>query len=812
LLLFQNSVPATFRIDRDKSMKSPIILATLSWFTSALCIAGAESRAQDVPPSKPASHQVEIKRKIEQAKAQVETAQAALAALERELADTQAAAIEDLNKRARTGEEAAIRAVLDLVNTDSRFVAYDHGRIARVPDMKPFLRVLDQVWPAARPLAKSKLVWMLGVNGSAEAAARLRAVLASETDPDVIGNAIFALSRCPASPENLAAVQRHMSETRSMANAFGFHPHGWYAPDAEGRTPKPLRILAGEYVAKHDSAKFATMPGEIIVEPATIHCAGFVWEIAGDSNRNCAVRVAYRKKGTEAWKEGYPLLRCESWESPNPKYPFQVGEKLAGSLFDLEAGTEYEVKLTLADPDGGGAEKLVTTRTIQEPAIYKGLRTLSVVPGAGGGSGTRENPFKGIAAADAAARPGDVMLLGPGKYLGSVALKTSGEDGKPIVWRGSNVDQVILDGAGEDESLSFSGISFLHFENLSFTGANQGCIKTYGSQDVVVRGCKFFKFKYGAIVAQGQVRKIHPGTGKVTGGRNSKNWFILDNEFTGPKDWTKDRGSSSSYGVNLSGVRNIIAYNRITDFWDCISLTGDNSTLPVTGSTDVYNNDLRQGSDDGVEADYTYHNVRIFRNRLTNTFCSLSAQPTFGGPTYFLYNAMYNTTNKPFKLHVNSTGIIAAHNTAVVSREAFYGGSFHHALFRNNLLLGLPGAQGYWMSTEGHPLDMDYGGYNVAAPSKLLLNLSNVRYATMRDATEDLGIMAHSVPLDWDVFTNAKQPPGDDQFADPKAMDAGVVMPGINDGFTGKAPDLGCYEVGRPVPSYGPRTDKQVAN
>ena len=177
---------------------------------------------------------------------------------------------------------------------------------------------------------------------------------------------------------------------------------------------------------------------------------------------------------------------------------------------------------------------------------------------------------------------------------------------------------------------------------------------------------------------------------------------------------------------------------------------------------------------------------------------------------------MYNTTNKPFKLHVNSTGIIAAHNTAAVSREAFYGGTFHQALFRNNLLLGLPGAQGYWMSTEGHPLDMDYGGYNVAAPSKPLLNLNNVRYRTMQDATEDVGLMPHAVLLDWDVFTNAKQPPGDDKFADPKAMDitlrpdskavdAGVVMPGINDGFTGKAPDLGCYEVGKPLPHYGPR-------
>jgi hypothetical protein len=37
------------------------------------------------------------------------------------------------------------------------------------------------------------------------------------------------------------------------------------------------------------------------------------------------------------------------------------------------------------------------------------------------------------------------------------------------------------------------------------------------------------------------------------------------------------------------------------------------------------------------------------------------------------------------------------------------------------------------------------------------------------------------------------------------AVDAGVVLPSINDDFTGKAPDIGAYESARPVPRYGPR-------
>ncbi len=38
------------------------------------------------------------------------------------------------------------------------------------------------------------------------------------------------------------------------------------------------------------------------------------------------------------------------------------------------------------------------------------------------------------------------------------------------------------------------------------------------------------------------------------------------------------------------------------------------------------------------------------------------------------------------------------------------------------------------------------------------------------------------------------------------AVDAGILLPTINDDFTGKAPDLGAYELDRPLPHYGPRS------
>ena len=41
------------------------------------------------------------------------------------------------------------------------------------------------------------------------------------------------------------------------------------------------------------------------------------------------------------------------------------------------------------------------------------------------------------------------------------------------------------------------------------------------------------------------------------------------------------------------------------------------------------------------------------------------------------------------------------------------------------------------------------------------------------------------------------------------AVDAGVILRNINDGFLGAAPDLGAFEFGQALPAYGPRPSSQ---
>jgi hypothetical protein len=94
------------------------------------------------------------------------------------------------------------------------------------------------------------------------------------------------------------------------------------------------------------------------------------------------------------------------------------------------------------------------------------------------------------------------------------------------------------------------------------------------------------------------------------------------------------------------------------------------------------------------------------------------------------------------------------------------------------------------------------------------------RFGTLREYAAATGQDRNSVLVDYSDFVRVSAPdPQDprrfyrpDEFdftlrADSKAVDAGIALPNVNDGFTGRAPDLGAWERGRPIPVYGPRKE-----
>jgi len=120
----------------------------------------------------------------------------------------------------------------------------------------------------------------------------------------------------------------------------------------------------------------AAKPKELVVEPPTLRCAGFHWEITGDHNGDASATIEFRKAGDVVWRKGLDFMRVG------------VGghEFVAGSLFGLEPGTDYEARLTLVDPDGveGEAVQIVVFTTRREPqpgalSDYNGFRLVPEV-------------------------------------------------------------------------------------------------------------------------------------------------------------------------------------------------------------------------------------------------------------------------------------------------------------------------------------------------------------------------------------------------------------------------------------------------
>ncbi|MCP4427819.1 MAG: hypothetical protein GY803_25330, partial [Chloroflexi bacterium] len=95
------------------------------------------------------------------------------------------------------------------------------------------------------------------------------------------------------------------------------------------------------------------------------------------------------------------------------------------------------------------------------------------------------------------------------------------------------------------------------------------------------------------------------------------------------------------------------------------------------------------------------------------------------------------------------------------------------------------------------------------------------RYPDLASFQVATGLEPHAIRVDkntcFETFDVPDAPPASVplQFmtlhADCNAVDAGIALPNVNDGYLGSAPDLGAYEVGADLPQYGPREATALA-
>ena len=97
----------------------------------------------------------------------------------------------------------------------------------------------------------------------------------------------------------------------------------------------------------------AAQAGELIQEVPTLKCLSVRWLIGGDGNADAQIVVNYRPLGLETWKRGLDLFRIETASIHEQNRPAAGQTLFAVSIFSLQKDTQYEVKLSLHDPDGG---------------------------------------------------------------------------------------------------------------------------------------------------------------------------------------------------------------------------------------------------------------------------------------------------------------------------------------------------------------------------------------------------------------------------------------------------------------------------
>lgn len=616
-----------------------------------------------------------------------------------------------------------------------------------------------------------------------------------------------------------------------------------------------------------------TVPGELLVEPPSLTALGFEWPIRGDYNRNGRVDVQWRKKGEADWRTGMPLHRT-MWEWLQRVYregDYICPNAYAGSVVNLEPGTEYEVRLRLTDPDGGSMERTVTARTRTEPTEVAGGRRLHVYPPEF--AGQKQQPaFTGIRAAYAVVEPGDVILVHAGTYvvpeaehvpqdrtytgnlkealeknMGNVpyVFDKSGTPEKPIVIRGAGDGEAVLEDRGAKCLVDVRGGCHMRIEGLTLRGGSRHALWADDTIGLTVRRCR--------IETAGNGIHITPRLWamKYKNIYGSRDCFISDNILVGSlseiwaqrSKWQEERGGYSAafkpVAIHVFGFGTEVCYNRVDGFYDGINIgafcPAPNDWSQPRGPFDIHHNLITHCMDDSCELDGTYTNARFHHNVSDSSLMSVSTQPGHGGPMYIYRNIGYQNRAEPIKTHNWPAGIMAFNNTFIsVTGFSKMPAMWQCSEFVNNIFFQIEPWDSYGTIVgpigSGTPTPetcvVDHNAYrNVGKtlrwftyPSGRLSprDGATLLFPTPEEFVKKTGFEKHAVwGFDYGDFVNLppctskEWPPyaGVDLRLKPgsKAVDAGMVIPQITDGFLGRAPDIGAYEAGAPLPHYGPR-------
>ena len=492
--------------------------------------------------------------------------------------------------------------------------------------------------------------------------------------------------------------------------------------------------------------------------------------------------VLYRVSGAAQWREGYPLV-----------YGHRE-RQYRGSIVGLTPDTVYDIRL---QADGQNVDFQARTRSEQFP-IGKTTHL---------SGGTTDQTLHIREAGTEKAW--HLVTPAPGaKYVSDVFNLS---DYNVVI----EADYVILRG--------------LELKNAGI----HGVLIKEGVQNVVIEDCHVMG--WGRL---GGARVWGISTGGMDSGIFAENDAgnlviqrnLIENPRSGSNDWETGHPSGPQ-GISLRDSRggNIIRYNTIrsTDDHGFNDGIGGATNYSFKGSpnrdSDIYGNIISNCWDDAIESEGANMNVRIWSNYIHHTFVHVATASTSMGPLYIFRNVfgesrvshqdpsggMMIKTGMNY-LTINgeqvSTGLgyrFIFHNTALQPNgglDVFSNHELHNAVSRNNIFYSRGRTYPDDRSAPSNDFKNDLrGGYlgggmirTMWLPSERLEWFLAPTMNKMQWGRVEYTRNGKTVAI-TDPMVQAKNP----------ALDAGVLLPGFNDDYSGSAPDIGAFENGRPPLRFG---------
>ena len=525
--------------------------------------------------------------------------------------------------------------------------------------------------------------------------------------------------------------------------------------------------------------------------------------------------VRYRPTAGSSWSEAHPLHRIR------PEFAVTtVADAFAGVITGLTPGVGYTVDVTVP-LDGGSSDVQSLTWTTRALPDAAGAPTRTVAAGSSASQ---------IQAALDALGPGDVLELENGTYdVEGLHLNRAGTASQPICVRGATRSGVVIRDP-TDCVLELLDASNVVVENLTLEGSgvdsgtrssSQGIrIGTgFGQQGMTIRRVTIRGVDQG-VVASDAVRQILVYDCSMTG-NNVWDASYIDAKIT----WNDD-------GVRLPGQGNAAFNNTMYGFGDSFAVA--NGFLNV--GDHFYRNDIRMTGDDAFEGDYANRNLTIYDNRVENSMTLVSFDPLYGGPAFVFRNVAINVGRSPYKCNNVDTGHFIYNNTVIRTTGSGIHANWGHRqnpngaqrawAYCNNLLIFRGVGELFDMEADGqNPIDLTNNGWypdravwwkaengyfssvvaarDSLAPTTPLFGTSTHRHENDRIVesnpfVENIALGSSYLTQITTFYTPALAP-----GTAPRG--GGVAIPGITDGFSGAAPDMGAIITGRGAPVWGDR-------